>query len=58
MFEDLFIDRGTIARYRSAPLLNERLSYLTHCAQVGLTAGHVAQHRGLSDQTGSPSRLA
>ena len=36
MFEDLFVDRGTIARYSSAPLLNERLSYLTHCAQVGL----------------------
>ena len=36
MFEDLFVDRGTVARYSSAPLLNERLSYLTHCAQVGL----------------------
>ena len=36
MFEDLFIDRGTIARYRSAPLLDERLSYLTHCEQAGL----------------------
>ncbi len=36
MFQDLFIDRGTIARYRSAPLLEERLSYLMHCAQAGL----------------------
>ena len=36
MFEDLFVDRSTIARYRSAPLLDERLSYLTHCEQAGL----------------------
>ena len=28
MFEALFIDRGTIARYRCEPLLEERLSYL------------------------------
>ena len=27
MFEDLFIDRGTIAKYHAAPLLEERLSY-------------------------------
>ena len=36
MFEDLFIDRGTIARYRCAPLLEERLSYLRHCAETGV----------------------
>ena len=35
MFEALFIDRGTIARYRCEPLLEERLSYLRHCAQEG-----------------------
>ena len=35
MFEDLFIDRGTIAKYHAAPLLEERLSYLRHCAQEG-----------------------
>ena len=35
MFEDLFVKRGTIARYRAAPLLHERLSYLRHCAQAG-----------------------
>ena len=35
MFEDLFIDGGTIARYRCEPLLEERLSYLRHCAQEG-----------------------
>lgn len=35
MFEDLFIDRSTIARYRCEPLLEERLNYLTHCAQKG-----------------------
>ena len=35
MLENLFIDRGTIASYRAAPLLEERLSYLKHCAQAG-----------------------
>ncbi len=35
MFEALFIDRDTIARYRCEPLLEERLSYLRHCAQQG-----------------------
>ena len=35
MFEDLFIDRGTIASYRAWPLLDERLSYLRHCAEAG-----------------------
>ena len=35
MFEDLFIDRGAIARYRAAPLLRERLSYLRHRAREG-----------------------
>ena len=34
MFEDLFVDRGIIARYRAAPLLDERLSYLRHCAEA------------------------
>ena len=45
MFEDLFVDRSTIARYRSTPLLEERLSYLTHCEQAGLlpdTLRHIA----------------
>ena len=35
MFEDLFIDGATIARYRGAPLLEERLGYLRHRAQEG-----------------------
>ena len=35
MFEDLFVKRGAIASYRAAPLLKERLSYLSHCAQAG-----------------------
>ncbi len=35
MFEDLFIDRGAIARYRAAPLLRERLSYLRHRVREG-----------------------
>lgn len=35
MFEDLFVDRRTIANLWSAPLLEERLRYLRHCAQSG-----------------------
>ena len=35
MFEALFTDAGTIDRYRDAPLLEERLSYLLHCAEAG-----------------------
>ena len=35
MFEALFTDGGTIDRYRGAPLLEERLSYLLHCAEAG-----------------------
>ena len=35
MFEDLFVDPRTIANLWSAPLLEERLRYLRHCAQSG-----------------------
>ena len=35
MFEDLFANGRTVESYRSAPLLEERLSYLLHCAEVG-----------------------
>ena len=35
MFEALFTDGSTIDRYRGAPLLEERLSYLLHCAEAG-----------------------
>ena len=35
MFEDLFIDRGAIAKYRAAPLLEDRLRYLEHWARTG-----------------------
>ena len=48
MFEDLFIDPRTIARYRSTPLLAERLSYLEHCAREGArrrTLREVAAHQ-------------
>ena len=48
MFEDLFIDRGTIASYRAAPLLDERLSYLRHCAEAGArpsTLRNIAAHQ-------------
>ena len=36
MFESLFTQPSAIARYRSAPLLKERLRYLAHCAQIGI----------------------
>lgn len=48
MFADLFIDPGTIARYRSTPLFEERLSYLEHCASEGArrrTLREVAAHQ-------------
>jgi len=35
MFESLFTRPSVIARYRSAPLLEERIRYLAHCAQIG-----------------------
>ena len=36
MFENLFPRPSAVARYRSAPLLKERLLYLTHCEQIGI----------------------
>jgi site-specific recombinase XerD len=36
MFEILFPRPSAAARYRSAPLLKERLLYLTHCEQIGI----------------------
>ena len=39
MFEDLFTRRGIIARYHAAPLHDERLRYLKHCAQEGNRRG-------------------
>ena len=35
MFKDLFAQPGIVARYRAAPLHDERLRYLMHCAQGG-----------------------
>ena len=48
MVEDLFIKRGAIASYRAAPLLKERLSDLSHCAQAGVrpaTLRSIAAHQ-------------
>ena len=46
MFEDLFIDPGTIARYRSTPLLAERLSYRGALRTRGrCDGGHCARSR-------------
>ncbi|MES0192705.1 site-specific integrase [Mesorhizobium sp. LSJC264A00] len=36
MFEVLFSRPSAIARYRAAPLLKERLLYLSHCEQIGI----------------------
>jgi integrase/recombinase XerD len=36
MFELLFVQSSAIARYRSAPLLEERIRYLAHCEQIGI----------------------
>ena len=35
MFKELFTQPGIVARYRAAPLHDERLRYLMHCAQGG-----------------------
>lgn len=43
MFEDLFTRRGTIASYRAAPLLDERLRYLRHCAREGVRRASLRQ---------------
>lgn len=39
MFELLFTLPSAIERYRSAPLLKERLCYLAHCEQLGVKPG-------------------
>ena len=39
MFEELFTDRNTIEKYRTAPLPGERLRYLAHCARTGSRPG-------------------
>jgi hypothetical protein len=36
MFEFLFRRQSTVARYRSAPLVKERLLYLAHCERIGI----------------------
>ena len=58
MFEELFTDGITIGRYRAAPLLDERLRWLEHCAGDRCPAVHVAQNRQLPGPPGSPSRPA
>src|ERR1700735_2464747 len=48
MFETLFAQRSAIARYRTAPLLKERLRYLAHCEQIGIkpeTMRRIASHQ-------------
>jgi integrase/recombinase XerD len=50
MFESLFTQPSAIARYRSAPLLKERLRYLAHCEQIGIkqaTLRKIASHQML-----------
>ena len=48
MFELLFSRPSAIERYRSAPLLKERLHYLVHCEQLGIrpeTLCKIAAHQ-------------
>lgn len=48
MFDILFSRPFTIAKYRSAPLLKERLDYLAHCEHVGIkpdTLQKIAAHQ-------------
>jgi len=48
MLECLFKRPSAIARYRSAPLLTERLRYLTRCQQIGIqpeTLCKIASHQ-------------
>ena len=48
MFEFLFAQSSAIARYRSAPLLEERIRYLAHCKQIGIkleTLRKIASHQ-------------
>jgi integrase/recombinase XerD len=48
MFEFLFAQSSAIARYRSAPLLEERIHYLAHCKQIGIepeTLRKIASHQ-------------
>jgi integrase/recombinase XerD len=37
MFDQLFVRSETLTRYLSAPLVDERRQYLTHCAVQGMT---------------------
>ena len=39
MFEHLFTRPSTIRRYQTAPLADDRLRYLIHCAQAGVERG-------------------
>ena len=48
MFEELFTHGSTIERYRTAPLLDERLCWLGHCAESGArpkTLRKIASHQ-------------
>ena len=48
MFELLFTRPSAIERYRSAPLVNERIRYLAHCEQLGIkpeTLCKIAAHQ-------------
>jgi hypothetical protein len=48
MFEQLFTEPRAVERYSRAPLLDERLRYLAHCATRGSTRSSlrlIAQHQ-------------
>ena len=45
MFDQLFVRSDALTRYLSAPLVDERRQYLTHCAVQGMTKSHPARQR-------------
>ena len=53
MFENLFTRGAILKRYRTAPLFEERLRYLNHCAQAG-----VRHRRHIGPQTPAPVAAA
>ena len=43
MFEQLYSDPGTVARYRAAPLADERQRFLRHCADFGTSTDNLCR---------------
>ena len=48
MFHQLFTSSKAVDRHSKGPLLEERLRYLTHCAEQGGNAKYTASYRAAS----------